>query len=126
MSADEAARIRQRDFYLEQSERFAKMAAEYGPETRTEPLLPVHGFTAVIVVHASDHDRLEREVRLIAGDWHHLYAEYGAAESRDWRGGRESIRFEHIYPEQTEESYVAELREWADARRAARAAAALS
>jgi hypothetical protein len=123
-SAEELARIRQRQFYLDMSERFTKMAEEYEPIHYRENPLPIHGYTAVVVLHSSEPRALSNEVQLLSNGWDYSISEFGKAESRsrDMHGGRVSVRMEHIYPEQNEERYRRDLEAWSAERKAKRGA----
>lgn len=114
---EEMARMKQRKFYQEMAERFTKMADEYSPERWEKNPLPIHGYTAVITLHASSHEELARQVSGLDVNWYHAYSDYGTAERRDMTSGREHVRFEHVYPEQTEAGYALELSAWSSARR---------
>jgi hypothetical protein len=121
-SAEELARIRQRQFYLDMAERFTKMADEYEPIRYAANPLPIHGYTAVVVLHSSEPRALSNEVQLLSNDWDYSISEFGKAESRDMHGGRVSVRMEHIYPEQNEERYRRDLDAWSAERKAKREA----
>lgn len=112
----ELARIRQRQFYLDMAERFAKMADEYEPIRYAENPIPIHGFTAVIVAHGSDHPTLEREIKMISMDWYDRATDFERRDRADIHDGRHSVRLERIYPEQTEDSYRLDLVQWSNDR----------
>ena len=121
-NTEELARIRQRQFYLDMAERFTKMADEYEPIRYAESQLPIHGYTAVVIVHGSEPRTLSREVQVLSNDWDYSISEFGKAESRDMHSGRVSVRMEHIYPEQNEERYRRDLEAWSAERKAKREA----
>lgn len=112
--AQEMARIRQRQFYLEMAERFRKMADEYAPAQHAAVPLPINGFTVSIIIHGSSHEELNSELRALDVNWYHMYAEMGRATTRDMHTGRTSVRFEQIDPDQTPEKYALELAAWAN------------
>ncbi len=113
----ELARIRQRQFYLDMAERFTKMADEYEPIRYSENPIPIHGFTAVIVAHGSDHPTLEREIKMISMDWYDHTTNFERRDRADIHAGRHSVRLERIFPEQTEESYQLDLTAWSQSRK---------
>lgn len=115
----ELARMRMRQFYLDMAERFQKMADEYEPLRYAANPLPIHGYTAVIVAHGSDHATLAREVKMISMDWPHR-TEFDQRDKLDIHSGRHSIRMERVYPQQNEESYRLDLEEWSTNRKKAR------
>lgn len=119
-NAEELARIRQRQFYLDMAERFTKMADEYEPIRYAENPLPIHGYTAVVILHSSEPEALSHEVQLLSNDWDHSISEFGKAHSRDMHSGRVSVRMEHIHPEQNEERYKRDLQAWSAERKAKR------
>lgn len=121
--AEERARIRQVDFYLELSARFARMADEYSPANHAKNPIPIHGITAVIVVHSSTTRSISNEARAIANSIETYLRntdENGKIRSHDIHHGRGSLKIASIYPEQTDENYMNELRVWAAERRAQR------
>lgn len=115
---EEVARMRVREFYLEQARRFQKLADEYSPESHRENPLPIHGYGCVVRLHGNDLAELSRYAKYASDDLSIEY--YGREEPRaksESFSGTHSITFERVYPEQTQQSYESNLLLWHEERK---------
>lgn len=122
---EEVARMRVREFYLEQARRFQKLADEYSPESHRENPLPIQGYACVIRLHGNDLAELSRYAKYASDDFSiEYYGREGPRKSGDVVSGTHSITFERVYPEQTTESYKQDLLLWREERKRKREAGA--
>ena len=122
---EEVARMRVREFYLEQARRFQKLADEYSPESHRENPLPIHGYGCVVRLHGNNLGELARHAKYVSDQL--AIEHYGQDEPRksgETISGSYSLMFERVYPEQSTESYKQDLLLWHEERRRKREAGA--
>ena len=122
---EEVARMRVREFYLEQARRFQKLADEYSPESHRENPLPIHGYGCVVRLHGNNLGELARHAKYVSDELAiEHYKQEEPRKSGETITGSHSITFERVYPEQTTESYERDLLLWHEERKRKREAGA--
>ena len=122
---EEVARMRVREFYLEQARRFQKLADEYSPESHRENPLPIHGYGCVVRLHGNNLGELARHAKYVSDELAiEHYKQEGPRKSGETISGSYSLMFERVYPEQSTESYKQDLLLWHEERRRKREAGA--
>lgn len=122
---EEVARMRVREFYLEQARRFQKLADEYSPESHRENPLPIHGYGCVVRLHGNNLGELARHAKYVSDELAiEHYKQEEPRKSGDVVSGSYSLMFERVYPEQSTESYKQDLLLWHEERRRKREAGA--
>ena len=122
---EEVARMRIREFYLEQARRFQKLADEYSPESHRENQLPIHGYACVVRLRGNDLGELARHAKYVSDELAiEHYKQEEPRKSGDVVSGSYSLMFERVYPEQSTESYERDLLLWREERKRKREAGA--
>ena len=117
-SPEEVARMRVREFYLEQARRFQKLADEYSPESHRENPLPIHGYGCVVRLHGNNLGELARHAKYVSDELAiEHYKQEAPRKSGDVVSGSYSLMFERVYPEQSTESYERDLLLWSEERK---------
>lgn len=122
---EEVARMRVREFYLEQARRFQKLADEYSPESHRENPLPIQGYGCVVRLHGSNLGELARHAKYVSDKLAiEHYKQEEPRKKAETIGGSYSLMFERVYPEQTTDSYERDLLLWREERKRKREAGA--
>lgn len=99
---------------------FIKEAVEAQDAHKLASGLPRAKYTLVVEMTANSHEELADMVHGLEVNWWHHYSQYGERDAFDSTDGRTSVLLDHTNPEQTPETYSAELSAWAERRRNAR------
>lgn len=90
--------------------------------TPSKPQPPVSRYKLELTITGNTLDEIQDELQIMVNGGFHL--DSGGGRRHEWEcwGGTTTRRMRHTNPGMTPERYRAELREWFDARRAARKA----
>lgn len=87
---------------------------------------PVAKYRYTLVIDGNSHEEIEHELLVATRGGYLLDSGHHGRDEFRVVGGRKESVLEHTNPSMTDEKYHAELRAWADARKARRAAVSTS
>jgi hypothetical protein len=88
----------------------------------SEDAPPVTKYRYTLVIHGNSHDEIVREMVVQTHGGYMLDSGYETRDEFESWGGRTRSKLEHTNPEQTAETYDAELEAWSETRRIVRQA----